>query len=109
MGPKGFRVRFFGVLGFRVLGFRVWGEGLEDLPQVALKTSRSRFPSARFSGSAALATFAAQLAIRRCAKGRAWRTCESWVLLGFRGLPLSEAFLILVGVRRALKMFIGKP
>ncbi|CAE7345485.1 Lactoylglutathione lyase [Symbiodinium microadriaticum] len=47
--------------------------------QVALKTSRSRFPSARFSGSAALATFAAQLAIRRCAKGRAWRS-ESRIL-----------------------------
>ena len=41
---------------------------LEMEIEVALKTSRPCFPSSGFSGSAALATFASQLAIRRHAK-----------------------------------------
>eukprot|EP00439_Symbiodinium_sp_Y106_P048189 s65_g6.t1 len=47
--------------------------------QVAVKTSRPWLPSARFSGSVVLATFAAQLAIRRCAKDRIPRS-ESKIL-----------------------------
>ncbi|CAE7225557.1 GLYI-11 [Symbiodinium sp. CCMP2592] len=82
--------------------------------QVAAKTSSPCFPSARFSGSAVLATFAAQLALRRCAKDRIPRRSESKIqraaadfsqnkmlhaMLHIRDLDDSLAFYEALGLR----------